>query len=53
MPVLPWAPPAVNHERFATSFPEEPARSGAFAALMARVLEGSTTCTTRATWAIR
>ncbi|RKH47016.1 pyridoxal phosphate-dependent decarboxylase family protein [Corallococcus sicarius] len=43
MPVLPWVPPAVNHERFATPFPEVPSQepSGLFAALMARVLEGS------------
>ncbi|RYZ38377.1 MAG: aminotransferase class V-fold PLP-dependent enzyme [Myxococcaceae bacterium] len=43
MPVLPWAPPAVNQERFATPFPEEPPAglSQAFAQLMARVLEGS------------
>ncbi|RKH44327.1 pyridoxal phosphate-dependent decarboxylase family protein [Corallococcus llansteffanensis] len=43
MPVLPWVPPAVNQERFATPFPEVPSQepSGLFAALMARVLEGS------------
>jgi L-2,4-diaminobutyrate decarboxylase len=43
LPVLPWAPPAVNQERFATPFPEAPAPHvpDAFAALMARVLEGS------------
>ncbi|CAM4026411.1 pyridoxal-dependent decarboxylase [Corallococcus sp. ZKHCc1 1396] len=43
MPVLPWAPPSVNQERFATPFPEEPSAepAGAFAHLMARVLEGS------------
>ncbi|MCY1034036.1 pyridoxal-dependent decarboxylase [Corallococcus sp. BB11-1] len=43
MPVLPWAPPSVNQERFAAPFPEEPSAepAGAFAHLMARVLEGS------------
>ncbi|MCP3099796.1 pyridoxal-dependent decarboxylase [Myxococcus sp. K15C18031901] len=39
MPVLPWAAPAVNVDRFAASFPEQP--TGDFAELMARVLSGS------------
>jgi L-2,4-diaminobutyrate decarboxylase len=38
-PVLPWAAPAVNVDRFAAAFPEEP--SGDFADLVARVLSGS------------
>ena len=38
-PVLPWAAPAVNVDRFAAAFPEEP--SGDFADLIARVLSGS------------
>lgn len=38
-PVLPWAAPAVNVDRFAAAFPEEPA--GGFADLIARVLSGS------------
>ncbi|NTX02929.1 aminotransferase class I/II-fold pyridoxal phosphate-dependent enzyme [Myxococcus sp. CA040A] len=39
LPVLPWAAPAVNVDRFAASFPEEP--TGDFAELMASVLSGS------------
>ncbi len=38
-PVLPWAPPATNVERFPADFPEEP--SGDFPALVSRVLEAS------------
>jgi L-2,4-diaminobutyrate decarboxylase len=38
-PVLPWAAPAVNVDRFAGAFPEEP--NGEFADLMAQVLSGS------------
>ncbi|WP_164017601.1 pyridoxal phosphate-dependent decarboxylase family protein [Pyxidicoccus trucidator] len=38
-PVLPWTAPAVNVDRFAASFPEEP--NGDFADLVARVLSGS------------
>ncbi|MCY1019319.1 pyridoxal phosphate-dependent decarboxylase family protein [Pyxidicoccus sp. MSG2] len=38
-PVLPWAAPAVNVDRFAAAFPEEP--NGDFADLVARVLSGS------------
>lgn len=38
-PVLPWAPPATNLERFPASFPTEP--SGDFSAFIARVLEHS------------
>ncbi|MCE9670829.1 aminotransferase class V-fold PLP-dependent enzyme [Myxococcus stipitatus] len=39
LPVLPWAAPAVNVDRFAVSFPEHP--TGDFAELVARVLSGS------------
>lgn len=39
LPVLPWAAPAVNVDRFSGAFPEEPA--GDFADLVARVLSGS------------
>ena len=38
-PVLPWAPPATNVERFPAAFPREP--SGDFPALLSRVLESS------------
>ncbi len=38
-PVLPWAAPAVNVDRFAAAFPEEPA--GGFTDLIRRVLSGS------------
>jgi len=38
-PVLPWAPPATNLERFPAAFPEEP--SGDFPALLSRVLDAS------------
>ncbi|WP_338863293.1 pyridoxal phosphate-dependent decarboxylase family protein [Myxococcus stipitatus] len=39
LPVLPWAAPAVNVDRFAAAFPEEP--TGNFAELVARVLSSS------------
>jgi L-2,4-diaminobutyrate decarboxylase len=38
-PVLPWAPPALNVERFPADFPEEP--GGDVSALLTRVLEHS------------
>jgi L-2,4-diaminobutyrate decarboxylase len=39
LPVLPWAAPAVNVDRFPGAFPDEP--TGDFADLVARVLSGS------------